>query len=305
MLQNNEPIDKFIDELIEWKETKKASSELPSSLHFTIQQKYESCNLPPIDLHSFDGVASKWPQFIEDFYRRDHRKITFDDNMRMTRLLSVLHGDVKKAVFSIENNGIFYATALKTLKRDFGNPLLVSHKRLSQLFNRKPISSNDKLSLRQFHQELKQNSTWLLSIGYETPLLSYENLSKAIATLPHNLRQDFFKATRSNNLLDGSINLIGLADWLDGRLKTYFNPLAEIVVFQDQENLSKLRYNTNTGKSKLNNSLTLNTLNLNDHSDDEDKLVRTNQLLGNKGEDENSTAEDKTNIEDNLKMVSC
>ena len=119
------------------------------------------------------------------------------------------------------------------------------------------------------------------------------------------MRQDFFKATRSNNLLDGSINLIGLADWLDGRLKTYFNPLAEIVVFQDQENLSKLRYNTNTGKSKLNNSLTLNTLNLNDHSDDEDKLVRTNQLLGNKGEDENSTAEDKTNIEDNLKMVSC
>ena len=33
--------------------------------------------------------------------------------------------------------------------------------------------------------------------------------------------------------------------------------------------------------------------------------VRTNQLLGNKGEDENSTAKDKTDIEDNSKVVSC
>ena len=78
--------------------------------------------------------------------------------MRMTRLLSVLDGDDKKAIFSIGSNGIFYATALKTLKRDFGNPLLVAHKRLSQLFNRKPINSKDKVSLWQFHQELKQNN---------------------------------------------------------------------------------------------------------------------------------------------------
>ena len=49
LLQNNEPIDKSIDELTEEKETKILSSELPSILHFTIQQEYESRNLPPID----------------------------------------------------------------------------------------------------------------------------------------------------------------------------------------------------------------------------------------------------------------
>ena len=156
-------------------------------MHFAIQQEYKSCNLRPIDLHRFDSNASKWPQFIVDFYRRVHRKITFNDNMKMTRLLSVLDGDVKKAVSSIGSNGMFYATALKTLERDFGNLLLVAHRCLPQLFNRNPISSNNKVSLWQFHQELKQNNMWLLSIGYEAPLLSYENLSKAIATLPHNL----------------------------------------------------------------------------------------------------------------------
>ena len=75
--------------------------------------------------------------------RVNDRKITFDNNVRMTRLLSVLDGDAKKAVFSIGSNGIFYATALKALKRDFGHPLLLAHKRLSQQFNRKPISSKD------------------------------------------------------------------------------------------------------------------------------------------------------------------
>ena len=121
------------------------------------------------------------------------------------------------------------------------------------------------------------------------------------------MQQDFFKATRNSNLIDGSINLVGLADWLKGCLETYFKPLAEIVAFQDQEKLSKLHYNTNTGKSKFNNSLTFNTLNLDDHSDDEDKLIGTNQLLGNKGENQNSTTNnsDKTDIEDNSKVVSC
>ena len=75
LLQNNEPIDKFNNDLIEGKETKLPSSELPLSLHFTIQQEYESHNLTPIDLHRFDGDVSKWPKFI-DFYRRVHHKTT-------------------------------------------------------------------------------------------------------------------------------------------------------------------------------------------------------------------------------------
>ena len=88
----------------------------------------------------------------------------------------------------------------------------------------------------------------------QKPLLHYHK----------NYEKTFFKATRKSNLLDGSINLISLADWLEGCLKTYFNSLAEIFAFQDQENLSKLHCNTNTGKSKFNSSLTFNTLNLDD-----------------------------------------
>ena len=152
---------------------------------------------------------------------------------------------------------------------------------------------------------IKTKNTWLLWIGYKTSLISYESLLKAIATLPHDLWQDFFKPKRNRNLLNGRINLIVSADWLEGRLKTYFNPLAEIVAFQDQESLSKLHYNNNKGKSKFNKSLTFNTLNLDDNLDNEGKSIRANELLGNKGEDKNSTTNDNIDIEDNSKGVSC
>ena len=144
--------------------------------------------------------------------------------MRPTRILNVLDGE---AVFSMGSNGIFSATALKTLKRHFGNPL----------FNRNHSVQRIIFLCGSFTKNWR---TWLSSIGYETPLLSYENMSKVITTLPHNLRQDFFKVTRNSNLLDWNINLIGLADWLEGRLKTCFNPLTEIIALQDQANLSKL-----------------------------------------------------------------
>ena len=52
---------------------------------------------------------------------RVHFKQSLSDNMRMERLLSVLKGEAKKSVESIGKSGIFYATALKTLKGDFGN----------------------------------------------------------------------------------------------------------------------------------------------------------------------------------------
>ena len=112
----------------------------------------------------------------------------------------------------------------------------------------------------------------------------------------------FLKSQKNSNLLYRSINFINLEHWLEGHLKIYFNLFAKFVAFQDQESLSKLHYNTNIGKSKFNNSLTFNTLNLNDNSDDEDKLIQANQLLGNKGEDDNSTTKEKTDTEDALEF---
>ena len=65
----------------------------------------------------------------------------------MTRLLSVLDREAKKAVQTIGASGIFYAAALKTLKRDFRSPLFILHFRLKNLFDKPQIRANDRTIL--------------------------------------------------------------------------------------------------------------------------------------------------------------
>ena len=51
--------------------------------------------------------------------------------------------------------------------------------------------------------------------------------------LPNYLRTQFFKATRDCNLTDGTINLLTFENWLEIRIKGFFNPLAEITSIQE------------------------------------------------------------------------
>ena len=112
------------------------------------------------------------------------------------------------------NTGCFYATALKTLKCHFGNPLLILHAKLKLLFDQSQIKSTDRISLLRFHQQHKINNAWLLSMGYCTPVLS-----NSFIRLPSFLRRDFFKARKNSNMLDGSLNLITLENWLEKKIK--------------------------------------------------------------------------------------
>ena len=87
----------------------------------------------------FNGNPSHWPGFIHCFKERVHMKRTFSDSLRMERLLNVLDGDVKQVVSGIGRNGLFYATALKALKREFGNPYAVSFLKLKAVLDQSQI----------------------------------------------------------------------------------------------------------------------------------------------------------------------
>ena len=115
----------------------------------------------------------------------------------MERLISVLRGDVKREIESIRTNSMFYATALKTLKREYGNPLcIVSHLKLKKLFNQPQIKNQDRTALHKYQHQLKCSNTWFLSMGYYDAISSTENLVKAVKRLPNYLRQNFFESTR-------------------------------------------------------------------------------------------------------------
>ena len=97
-------------------------------------------HLPLIESIRFDGSPAQWPEFIDSFHQNIHSKVIFTDNIRMMKLIRLLDGDAKKAVQSFGSNGLFYASALKSLKTSFGNPLLHATFRMKTLFDRPHIN---------------------------------------------------------------------------------------------------------------------------------------------------------------------
>ena len=192
-----EPVDLFIDLLVEGQETilDTSSSENITVLS-AVHQHLEAKNLPPIELLTFDGNPTCWPEFIENFKIMVHLKTTFNDTIRMERLLSMLRGEAKRSVESIGRNGIFYATTLKCLKREFGNPHVITHLKLKSLFDQPQIKAADHASLKLYHQKLKCTNTWLVSMGYTSTLTSIKNITKAVQRLPNYLRQTLYRHTR-------------------------------------------------------------------------------------------------------------
>ena len=170
------------------------------------------------------------------------------------------------------NSRIFYATALKCLKRDYRNPLVTENFRFKALFDRPQLKVFDPSCVRQFQQELKINNTWFLSIGYESPLLSCENLTKCVSLLPPVLRQEFYQPADSRIFKNGSVNLTVFEEWLEKKLKRYFNPTADIIAvderFEQKLSLRKLingsfgkeiTTEVNDGKNTQSNDLYQNT----------------------------------------------
>ena len=123
-------------------------------------------------------------------------KVTINGSMQMESLHSVLD-DAKKAVSSTETNSIFYAAALKTLKRELGHLIVVANLKLKALFDQPQVHSLDRVALRNYHQQHKCTTTWFKSMDYQSAICSTENLAKAVKRLPKILFNSFHKATKA------------------------------------------------------------------------------------------------------------
>ena len=107
------------------------------------------------------------------------------------------------------------------MKRDCGNRVVIGHLRFKALLEHPQLKLLNQIGLRQFHEQSTTNNTWLLSIVYKSPLLS--------SLLPPVLPQEIYKSTEKSVFRDGSVNLIVLEQWLEKKLKRYFNPIADTI----------------------------------------------------------------------------
>ena len=133
--------------------------------------------------------------------------MSFSDSVRMNSLLRALDGEAKRAGSVIEQDGLFYASGLKLLKREFGKPLMVSYLKLKDVLELPPIQHYDQNSLRNYHQKLKTTSTWLKTMGYDGALKSVENVTKVVMRLPKYIRQKFYRDFKIINYNERDMNL--------------------------------------------------------------------------------------------------
>ena len=117
-------------------------------------------------------------------YAMIHYKVSFDDKMRMGCLLRVFDGEAKRSVESVGCHFIYYATALRLIKQDFGNQVLISHFKTKSILDQPQLKPNHKIGLSTYHQQVKITNTWFLSMGYQNPILSYDNCSEAPPKVP-------------------------------------------------------------------------------------------------------------------------
>ena len=84
-----------------------------------------------------------------------------------------------------------YASGLKTLKKDLGNPLLIAHIFLKDTFQKSKTKSNDRIAFRSFHQKNKLTNKWSQSLSHNAPICSINNVIKTVKKSPPNNFKSF------------------------------------------------------------------------------------------------------------------
>ena len=69
------------------------------------------------------------------------------------------------------------------MKRNFGNPVVVSYMKLKTVLDLPQLPPNDYYGLRVYHQTLKAIVTWLVSMGYNVATKSTESVMRAVVRL--------------------------------------------------------------------------------------------------------------------------
>ena len=157
------------------------------------------------------------------------QKQSFPDDLRMERLISEIDDDANSAVAALGHSGLFYASVLKLLKQDFGNPLVASYKKVKAVLHQPQIQPNDKTPLQRYHQGLRSTVMWLKSMRYNSAILSVENVTKAVIQLPRFMRLIYYREFKDSTYSSNDLNLEYFEKWPAKRLTEMFNRITAII----------------------------------------------------------------------------
>ena len=91
-------------------------------------------------------------------------------------------GDAERAISGLGSKGTMYATALRTIKEQFGQPGVIARALVNNLTKGEKIGRSDRRKLREFSIDLMTKR-----IGYTADINANENLRKIVMRLPDHM----------------------------------------------------------------------------------------------------------------------
>ena len=180
--------DVWIDDLVEFQETV-----LPAAVttNLTIAEallKLEANkDIPSITIPDFDGDPLLYTDFVDHFKIHIHDKTHLTDDARMIQLRMHIKGEAERALAGLGSKGTMYATALKSLKEQFGQPSTVARAVVNKLTRGEKVTRNNRQALREFSLDITNCLAIMHRLDYYADINANENFRRMIMSLPENL----------------------------------------------------------------------------------------------------------------------
>ena len=139
------PVDAWISDLVEFEETQLSSSIREMSIADALYKLEASKDIPTIKLVPFNGSPQQYVEFVEQFRIHIHDMPHLKDDTRMVWLRMHVTGDAERTISGLGSQGIMYATALKTLKENFGQLSVIARAFIRKITEEKFSPMTDRL----------------------------------------------------------------------------------------------------------------------------------------------------------------
>ena len=219
------PFDAWIDNLVEFQETV-----LPAAVttNLTIAEallKLEaSKDIPSITIPDFDGDPLSYTDFVDHFKIHIHDKTHLTDDVRMIQLRMRIKGEAERALAGLGSKGAMYATALKSLKEQFGQPSVIARAVVNKLTKGENITRNNRQALREFSLDITNCLAIMHRLDYYADINANDNLRRMIMRLPANLVEKW-KSVVADLREKGEVpSLYHIGEFVRKRVRAEFDP---------------------------------------------------------------------------------
>ena len=217
--------DAWIDDLVEFQETLLPKSDIGNVTIADALFKLEANkDIPSIQLPSFDGDALSYTDFIDQFKIHIHDKVHLKDDTRMIQLRMHVKGEAERAISGLGSKGTMYATALKSLKEQFGQPSVIARAVVNKLTTGEKIGRNNREALKAFSLDIINCLSIMHRLNYYADINANDSLRRIVMRLPDHL-VDKWKGVVADIRERGQVpTLKHIGDFVRKRVKAEFDP---------------------------------------------------------------------------------